>query len=102
MLRVEELPDDPIVLKRVLVDPQRYLTSVLAKIGTTPPDELEQFLPDVWKYEPRPAAGSGPAALNPRDLKSSSTSAADLPANGSRPNGSRPNAELVSAERTCN
>jgi transposase len=29
--------------------PQRYLTSVLAKIGQTPPDELEQFLPDTWK-----------------------------------------------------
>jgi transposase len=31
------------------LDPQRYLTSVLAKIGTTPPHELDQFLPDVWK-----------------------------------------------------
>lgn len=33
------------------VDPQRYLTSVLAKIGRTPASELEQFLPDVWKAE---------------------------------------------------
>ncbi len=33
------------------VDPQRYLTSVLAKIGTTPTAELKQFLPDVWKRE---------------------------------------------------
>lgn len=33
------------------VDPQRYLTSVLAKIGTTPATDLEQFLPDVWKTE---------------------------------------------------
>ena len=33
------------------VDPQRYLTSALAKIGTTPREELEQFLPDVWKAE---------------------------------------------------
>lgn len=33
------------------VDPQRYLTSVLAKIGTTPTEELEQFLPDVWKRD---------------------------------------------------
>jgi transposase len=33
------------------VDPQRYLTSVLAKIGQTPCEELEQFLPDVWKRE---------------------------------------------------
>lgn len=33
------------------VDPQRYLTSVLAKIGTTPREELRQFLPDAWKAE---------------------------------------------------
>jgi transposase len=33
------------------VDPQRYLTSVLAKIGTTPQDELAQFLPDTWKRD---------------------------------------------------
>ncbi|QDU54629.1 IS66 family transposase [Aeoliella mucimassa] len=33
------------------IDPQRYLTSVLAKIGTTSHDELDQFLPDVWKVE---------------------------------------------------
>ena len=37
--------------ERHKVDPQRYLTSVLAKIGTTPREELEQFLPDVWKAE---------------------------------------------------
>lgn len=30
------------------VDPQRYLTSVLAKIALTPQEELPQFLPDVW------------------------------------------------------
>lgn len=30
------------------VDPQRYLTSVLAKIPITPTGELDQFLPDVW------------------------------------------------------
>ena len=29
----------------------RYLTSVLAKIGTTPGEKLGQFLPDVWKVE---------------------------------------------------
>lgn len=28
--------------------PQRYLTSVLAKIGQTPAGELEQFLLDLW------------------------------------------------------
>jgi transposase len=33
------------------VDPQRYLTSVLAKIGQTPAAELDQFLPEVWKRE---------------------------------------------------
>jgi len=37
--------------ERHKIDPQRYLTSVLAKIGTTPSEELEQFLPDVWKRE---------------------------------------------------
>jgi transposase len=33
------------------IDPQRYLTSVLAKIAQTPLSELEQFLPEVWKRE---------------------------------------------------
>jgi hypothetical protein len=33
------------------IDPQRYLRSVLAKIGQTPISELEQFLPDRWKAE---------------------------------------------------
>ena len=33
------------------LDPQRYLTSVLAKIGQTPAAELSQFLPDVWKRD---------------------------------------------------
>lgn len=37
--------------ERHAVDPQRYLTSVLAKIGTTPAAELDQFLPDVWKRD---------------------------------------------------
>ena len=37
--------------ERHKVDPQRYLTSVLAKIGQTPKEELGQFLPDVWKVE---------------------------------------------------
>ena len=31
------------------VDPQAYLTSVLAKIAATAVSELDQFLPDVWK-----------------------------------------------------
>jgi hypothetical protein len=33
------------------LDPQRYLTSVLAKIAATAVSELEQFLPGVWKRE---------------------------------------------------
>jgi transposase len=33
------------------VDPQRYLTSVLAQIAATPGSQLEQFLPGVWKGE---------------------------------------------------
>lgn len=37
--------------ERCGVDPQRYLTSVLAKLPFTPATELEQFLPDVWKAE---------------------------------------------------
>lgn len=32
------------------VDPQRYLTSVLANIGQTPPAELEEFLPNHWQH----------------------------------------------------
>lgn len=31
------------------VDPHAYLTSVLTDIVTTPPEELDQLLPDVWK-----------------------------------------------------
>nr|WP_236262086.1 transposase [Pirellula staleyi] len=37
--------------ERSNVDPQAYLTSVLAKIGQTPANELAQFLPDIWKAE---------------------------------------------------
>ncbi|MEM8864486.1 MAG: IS66 family transposase [Planctomycetota bacterium] len=37
--------------ERHQLDPQRYLTSVLAKIGQTPAEQLGQFLPDVWKAE---------------------------------------------------
>jgi hypothetical protein len=33
------------------VDPQRYLTSVLAKIGHTKLSDLDQFLPDAWRAE---------------------------------------------------
>ena len=31
------------------LDPQAYLTGVLAQIATTPITQLDQFLPDVWK-----------------------------------------------------
>jgi hypothetical protein len=33
------------------VDPQKYLMSVLAKVGQTKLSELDQFLPDVWRHE---------------------------------------------------
>jgi len=33
------------------IDPQRYLTSVLGKIGTIKLIEPDQFLPVVWKSE---------------------------------------------------
>lgn len=33
------------------LDPQRYLTGVLARIGQTKFSELGQFLPDVWKAD---------------------------------------------------
>ena len=37
--------------ERHALDPQTYLTSVLAKIGTTPAEDLDQFLPDVWRRD---------------------------------------------------
>ena len=33
------------------VDPQAYLTSVLARISDTKLSDLDQFLPDVWKAD---------------------------------------------------
>ena len=44
--------------ERHAVDPQRYLTSVLAKIGTTPAQDLQQFLPDIWKADDVAEPGS--------------------------------------------
>jgi hypothetical protein len=50
------------------VAPQRYLTSVLAKIAITRAVELEQFLPDVWRREaqavdpPHPKTETSPVA----------------------------------------
>ena len=31
------------------LDPQAYLTSVLANIAQTPITQLDRFLPDVWR-----------------------------------------------------
>jgi hypothetical protein len=35
--------------ERHSADPQRYLTSVLAKLPFTSEGEFDQFLPDIWK-----------------------------------------------------
>lgn len=43
--------------ERHAVDPQRYLTSVLASLPSTPAGELEHLLPDVWMR----AAEDGPS-----------------------------------------
>jgi len=37
--------------ERHALDPQRYLTSVLAKLPVTPSDDIAQFLPEVWKAD---------------------------------------------------
>jgi transposase len=47
------------------LDPQAYLRSVLAKIGSTPMSELDQFLPDVWKAEDDAGIGSAATAPTP-------------------------------------
>jgi hypothetical protein len=39
--------------ERHALDPQAYLTSILAQIATTPISQLEQFLPDRWKARER-------------------------------------------------
>jgi transposase len=41
------------------LNPQRYMTSVLARIGQTKLSELEQFLPDVWKAGPDAEEAAG-------------------------------------------
>lgn len=33
------------------LDPQRYLTGVLARIASTSTSQLEQFLPERWKVD---------------------------------------------------
>ena len=50
------------------LDPQKYLMSVLAKIGQTHLSELKQFLPDVWKAEDHaqpPTATESSSAASP-------------------------------------
>jgi transposase len=42
------------------LDPQRYLTGVLARIGQAKLSELEQFLPDVWKADLAAEAAGAP------------------------------------------
>jgi transposase len=46
------------------VDPQRYLTSVLAKVGQAKLSEQEQFLPDVWKAEDAATAPASTGAIS--------------------------------------
>lgn len=54
------------------LDPQKYLMSVLARIGRTKLSALEQFLPDVWKAEEtsealkRSAHAATPQSLPPQ------------------------------------
>jgi transposase len=49
--------------ERHRVDPQRYLTSLLAQISTTPAEHLHQLLPDLWQRGQ--AAQTATAGSNP-------------------------------------
>ena len=40
--------------RRHEIDPQRYLTQLLANLPATPFSQLEQWLPDVWKRRQEP------------------------------------------------
>ena len=40
--------------RRHEIDPQRYLTQLLANLPATPLSQLEQWLPDVWKRRQDP------------------------------------------------
>jgi len=42
------------------VNPQHYLTSVLAQIGSLPATELDRLLPDAWKRDQAAAAAESP------------------------------------------
>jgi len=46
------------------IDPQKYLRSVLAKIGQTPISELTAFLPEVWKAEDAEEGASSHSATS--------------------------------------
>jgi transposase len=37
--------------ERHTIDPQHYLTSLLAQIPTTPPADLPRLLPDAWRRD---------------------------------------------------
>jgi transposase len=47
------------------LDPQAYLRSVLAKVGSTPLSELEQFLPDQWKAEDAASVAAPTQSISP-------------------------------------
>jgi len=44
--------------ERAGIDPQAYLTSILADLPTTPAAELDQLLPDAWSRRQASAASS--------------------------------------------
>jgi transposase len=55
------------------LDPQAYLTGVLARIASTPISELEQFLPDCWKADlATEAAATHSEAAAPQKVEQSS------------------------------
>ncbi len=58
------------------IDPQRYLTQLLANLPTTPISQLEAWLPDVWKR--RQAEDKANASSTPAD--NSTATAATRPA----------------------
>ena len=47
------------------VDPQHYLTSLLAQIVTTPADDLAHLLPDAWQRDLLAAATDSDSASPP-------------------------------------
>jgi transposase len=47
------------------LDPQKYMMSVLSKISSTPVNELDQFLPDVWKAEDAASVAATMESISP-------------------------------------